>query len=444
MQPESAWLDELYSLLRIPSISAVAEHRADVSAAAQWAFDYLAAAGATGGLRETDAGFPLVDAVLEASVRPDEAPTVLVYGHVDVQPPGDLSLWESDPFEPEIRDEYIYGRGAVDDKGNLYLLLRAVTELAANDELPVNLRVLCDGEEEIGGHSVVDFLESDDVRADACVIFDSMMPRLDRPSFEVGTRGLAYFQLTVTTGERDLHSGLFGGAALNAAHVLMDALQAVASVPDELRAGVIPPSESELQSWEALDTGSTLLVDDGGRPRPDVAANGFYEAIVAHPAVDVNGISTGEADLVKTVLPVQARANVSIRLAPGQDTEEIVAAFERLVRGAIPDGADISITCVNASPASRVDPDSPAIRIARQAFAHAIGREPLLTRSGGTIPIMPALEARGIPTVLSGFGSPGHNMHSPNERFLARYLPLGVAAARELFRRFGELPRDAA
>lgn len=444
MEPDSDWLDELYDFLRIPSISASPDHGSDVRGAAQWVCDYLQAAGGEARLLETRAGFPLVDGVLAASSDPEQAPTVLVYGHVDVQPPGDLSLWHSDPFEPEIRDGYIYGRGAVDDKGNLYLLLRAARDLAMSGTLPVNIRVLCDGEEEIGGHSVVDFLDDADVEADVCVVFDSMMPRLDTPSFEVGTRGLAYFRLTITTGERDLHSGLFGGAALNAAHVLMDALSAVTAVPAELRAGVIPPSASELESWKALETGAALLADDGGRPRPDVPPDGFYAAIVAQPAVDVNGISTGEADLVKTVLPVEARANVSIRLAPGQKTEAIVATFERLVRDAVPNGADISITCVNSSPASRVDPDAPAIRLAREAFGDAFGTRPLLTRSGGTIPIMPALAARGIPTVLSGFGSPGHNMHSPNERFLARYLPAGVDAAREMYVRFAELERTPA
>jgi acetylornithine deacetylase/succinyl-diaminopimelate desuccinylase-like protein len=438
---KEALLEELDGFLRIPSISAAAEHADDVRAAGEWVSSFLQRAGAESGLRETDTGLPLVDGLLRASTGAADAPTVLVYGHFDVQPAGERSLWESDPFVPEVRDGYLYARGAVDDKGNLYLLLRAAADLAASGELPVNLRVVCDGEEEIGGSSVVDFLEQENVHADACVIFDSMMPRLDTPSFEIGTRGLAYFRVAVRTGERDLHSGLFGGAALNAAHVLMDMLQAVADVPAELRAGVTPLTEGELRSWAELDGGEAMLAGQGGRARPELELADLYEAIVAHPAVDVNGISTGEAELVKTVLPVEARANVSLRLAPGQDTDEMVGAFERLLRGAAPAVADVSVECVNASAASRVDPDAPAIRLAREAFAEALGREPLLTRSGGTIPIMPALAARGIPTVLSGFGAPGHNMHSPNERLLVRYLPAGTDAARRMFTRFGELPR---
>ena len=334
MQPETALLEELDPFLRIPSISASAEHAADVRRAAEWVYEFLSAAGAECQLRDTATGLPLLDARLTASIDPETAPDVLVYGHVDVQPAGERSLWQSDPFVPEIRDGYLYGRGAVDDKGNLYLLLRAVADLAASGRLPVNLRVLCDGEEEIGGSSVAELLESENIRADACVIFDSMMPRLDSPSFEIGTRGLAYFKVAVVTGDRDLHSGLFGGGALNAAHVLTDMLRAVVAVPDELRAGVIPPSEGELASWAELDTGPSMLDQDGGRPRPDVDPDGLYEAIVANPAVDVNGISTGEADLVKTVLPVHAHANVSMRLAPGQNTDEMVSAFEGVLRGA--------------------------------------------------------------------------------------------------------------
>ncbi|MGI9658552.1 MAG: M20/M25/M40 family metallo-hydrolase, partial [Gaiellaceae bacterium] len=287
MHTETALLEELEGFLRIPSISADEAHVLDVRAAAEWVRDFLAQAGAECILRDTDTGFPLVDARLAASSEPAAAPTVLVYGHVDVQPAGDLSLWESDPFVPEIRDGYLYGRGAVDDKGNLYLLLRALADLALSGELPVNLRVLCDGEEEIGGNSVAELLEDDDIRADACVVFDSMMPRLDLPSFEIGTRGLAYFRVSVKTGERDLHSGLFGGAALNASHVLLEMLQAVTALPDELRAGVVPPAASELESWAELGTDASMLDDDGGRPRPDVAPERLYEAIVAHPAVDV-------------------------------------------------------------------------------------------------------------------------------------------------------------
>ena len=347
------------------------------------------------------------------------------------------------PSLPRSENGWLYGRGSVDDKGNLYLLLKAATLHAASGSLPVNVRIVCDGEEETGGHSVVDFLAEDERGGDACVIFDSMMPRLDAPSFEVGTRGLVYFRLDVRTGEQDLHSGLFGGAAMNALHALMQALAAVVSLPDELRAGTIPPTEDELGAWQVLSRGGDVLAHEGARPSDGAAARDFYLRTFAAPAVDVNGIRGGEPDLVKTVLPVSAHAHVSIRLAPGQDVEEISTIFETLVRNALPAGADLDVHRLNASPASRVDPQAPALDLARQAFERVLGARPLLTRTGGSLPIMSALEAKGISTVLTGFGAPGHNAHAPNERLLARYLPEGVAAAKEMLVAFGELPTRA-
>ena len=292
-------------------------------------------AGGEAELVETDAQ-PLAVGEIRASTGADEAPTVLLYGHFDVQPPAPLDLWESDPFEPELRDGYLYARGAVDDKGNSYLILKAARLLAEEGALPVNVRIAFDGEEEIGGDSIVRFLAADERGADACVIFDSGMPREDTPAFDLGVRGLAYFHVRLRTGERDLHSGVFGGAALNAVHALMQTLEAVVAVPDELRAGVIPPTQEEIDSWGELAPGATVLGDAGATPMDAESAEAFYHRTLAGPAVDVNGLTGGEAVLQKTVLPVFAEANVSIRLAPGQDVEEISSAFERLLRDAAP------------------------------------------------------------------------------------------------------------
>jgi acetylornithine deacetylase/succinyl-diaminopimelate desuccinylase-like protein len=303
--------------------------------------------------------------------------------------------------------------------------------LAAEGALPVNVRIAFDGEEETGGHSVVDFLEADERGADACIIFDSGMPREDVPAFDLGVRGLIYYHLRLRTGERDLHSGVFGGAALNAAHALMRTLEAVVSMPGELRAGVIDPTEEERRSWDELDPGATVLEEQGARPADEAAADEFYVRTVASPAVDVHGIAVGEPRLQKTVLPVSAEANVSIRLAPGQDVEQIDAEFQRLLRDAAPEGAELGIERWASSPAGLIPPDSPAVRLAQDAFERVLGKRPLLLRSGGTLPIVPILADKGIPTILSGFALPGANMHSPNERLLARYVPLGVAAARE-------------
>jgi acetylornithine deacetylase/succinyl-diaminopimelate desuccinylase-like protein len=429
-QPEAAWLEELYEWLRIPSISADPAHAEDVQAAGRWLRDFVEEAGGEAEIRQTETS-PLVVGELPASNGASAAPTVLLYGHFDVQPPAPLELWESEPFEPEIRDGYIYARGAVDDKGNAFLLLKAAQLLASEGALPVNVRVAFDGEEETGGHSIVEFLEADERGADACLIFDSGMPREDVPAFDVGVRGIIYYHLRLRTGDRDLHSGGFGGAALNAAHALMRTLDAVVSMPEELHAGVVAPSEEERASWQELDPGDAVLVEAGARPLDETAAEEFYARTVAGPAVDVHGIAVGEPSLQKTVLPVTGEANVSIRLAPGQDVEEIDAVFQRLLRAAAPAGSDLEIERWASSPAGLIPPDSPAVRLAQDAFERVLGRRPLLVRNGGTLPIVPTLAEKGIPTILSGFALPGANMHSPNERLLARYVPLGVATARE-------------
>jgi acetylornithine deacetylase/succinyl-diaminopimelate desuccinylase-like protein len=436
--PDQAWLDELYELLRIPSVSADPAHADDVRRAGEWVCDFVRGAGGEAELVDTKT-FPLAIGEIPASDGDGSAPTVMLYGHFDVQPAAPLDLWESDPFEPEIRDGYLYCRGSVDDKGNSYLLLKAAQLLARDRALPVNVRIAFDGEEETGGHSIVDFLEADDRGADACVIFDSGMPREDVPSFDLGTRGLIYFHVRLRSGERDLHSGMFGGAALNGVHALMKTLEAVVDVPDELRAGVAPATDEERRSWAELEPGARVLGAEGARPMDPAAAEEFYLRTLAGPAVDVNGIVGGEPILQKTVLPVAAEANVSIRLAPGQHVETIATAFERLLREAAPEGAELEIERMSAAPAGLISPESPAVKLAQNAFEQALGRRPLLLRTGGTLPIVPALADKGIPTILTGFAIPGANVHSPNERLLARYIPVGVAAARETLLAFRDL-----
>ena len=437
---DPGWLDELSEWLRIPSVSADPAHADDVRRAGEWVCEFVRGAGGECELVATDT-HPLAVGELPASSDADAAPTVFLYGHFDVQPPAPLDLWESEPFEPELRDGYLYGRGAVDDKGNAYLLLKAARLLADEGALPVNVRVAFDGEEEVGGHSIVDFLADDERGADACLIFDSGMPREDVPSFDLGVRGLAYFHVTLRSAVGDLHSGVFGGAALNAVHALMQTLEAVVAVPDELRAGVVPPTAEEVASWDELDPGASVLAAAGAKPMDASAADELYARTLGAPAVDVNGFQGGEAVLQKTILPAAAQANVSIRLAPGQDVDEIAGAFERLLRDAAPEGADLEVVRRSSSPAGLIPPDAPAVRLAQDAFERVVGRRPLLLRTGGTIPLVPALAEKGIATVLSGFALPGANVHSPNERLLARYIPLGVAAARETLLAFGDLPR---
>ena len=362
---------------------------------------------------------------------------MLVYGHFDVQPPAPLDEWESPPFEPTIRGEWLYARGVADDKGQLYLLLKAAALLAAEGALPVNVRIACDGEEEVGGHTIVDWIAEDERGADACVIFDAHMPARGQPAFFIATRGLCYFHVRVRSGGRDLHSGTFGGAALNGMHALMQTLSGVlprdGHVPDALRKGVVPPTEQELADWAAQSPGEKVLARQAARPTDPRAAEEFYVRTWGEPSVDVHGIAGGSPQLQKTVIPVAAEANVSIRLAPGQHPDVIGPEVERLLREAAPKGADVEIELWSSAPPGLIPPGSAAVRLGQDAFERALGARPLLLRSGGSLPIVPALVDRGVPTIITGFDLPEGNLHSPNERLLVEHFPLGVSAARELF-----------
>jgi acetylornithine deacetylase/succinyl-diaminopimelate desuccinylase-like protein len=438
----SAWFDELAAFLRIPSVSADPSCRAEVTRAGEWVCELVRGGGGDCELVDWH-GRPLAIGAIRASADPERAPTVLCYGHFDVQPPDPLELWESPPFEPEIRGDYLYGRGVADDKGQLYMLLTGARELARAGELPVNARFVCDGEEETGGHSIVEFLAADEAGANVAVIFDSGMIRRGLPAFNVATRGVVYFHVTVRTGARDLHSGLYGGAALNAAHALIQALGAVVAVDgrlvDPLRQGIQVPSPEELESWRELPAGRDELAEQGARPMDARAADEFYRRTFAEPALDINGIESGSPHLLKTVLPVQAVANVSIRLAPGQQVAEIAAVFERLVREATPHGAEVEVELLSSAPAALVPSDARAVQLGLDTFERVLGVRPALIRSGGTLPVAAALADQGIATIITGFALPDANVHAPNERLRAEYVPLGIAAARALFRAFAAL-----
>jgi acetylornithine deacetylase/succinyl-diaminopimelate desuccinylase-like protein len=437
------YIDELDPFLAIQSISADPAHAADVRAAGEWVCDFVRRAGGACGLVETGE-HPLAIGEIRASTGADAAPTVIVYGHFDVQPPTPLDLWESEPFAPTVRDGWLYARGVADDKGQLYMLLRAAADLAGENALPVNVRVCCDGEEEIGGHSIVEYLASDERGADVCVIFDSSFQSPGKPAFNVATRGIVYFHLKVRTGRRDLHSGLYGGAALNSLHalaaMLAPALARDGRLPEPLRQGITPLTTEERAAWRDLRPGAEELAEAGARPMDPAAGDEFYLRVTAEPTCEINGILGGEPLFHKSLVPVEADANVALRLAPGQDPDTIGAAFERILREAAPTGTELELTRLAASAPGIVSPDTPAIQLGLDAFERTLGVRPLLVRSGGTLPILPALGERGIPTVLTGFSLPDSNIHSPNERIPVEHLPLGVAAARELLLAFRDLP----
>ena len=437
------WLDDLSQLLRIPSVSADPAHHADVERAAEWVAEKIRRSGGEAELVPYGTR-PLVVGEIRASSGYENAPTILCYGHFDVQPPAPLELWESDPFEPTIRDGWIYARGIADDKGQLWMLLHAASLLAADEQLPINIRVVSDGEEEVGGQSIVRFLEQDQRGADACVIFDGGMENRNLPAISIATRGLAAFNLRVRTGARDLHSGMYGNAAMNAIHALSETLAGIlprdGRVPDALRIGIVPVTDEERAGWEQQPAGADVLRHAGAVPYDSRAADEFYLRTTAETSVEVNGILGGKPGLKNTTVISEAQANFTVRLAPGQDPNAVAPEVARLLHEAAPEGATIEVEELEGSTRpGLVAADAPVIKIAQDAFESAFGIRPILTRSGGTLPIMPALADKGIPTILTGFALPESNVHSPNERMLVEFFPRGIGTIRELYTRLGDL-----
>jgi acetylornithine deacetylase/succinyl-diaminopimelate desuccinylase-like protein len=431
-----ALIHEAADWLRIPSISAGARNEAALREAAVWAQRRVLAAGGTCELVDTPGGAPLV--VGELRARLEDAPTVLIYGHYDVQDPGDESAWTSPPFEPEIRDGRLYARGACDDKGNFLPLLHVACALADAGELRVDVRVLIEGGEETGATDVNDWVAADERGADCAIVFDAGMLDPETPALTVATRGTVFAHLTVRTGERPAHSGMYGGAALNALHALHAVLAAVlpgpdGRIPEALRQGAVPPTEEERAAWSALPDGATVIAEAGAVPADERAAAEYYERTTADASLDVHRIAGGET---RTIVPPEVQCDLSVRLAPGQDPATIDATLQDLLRGALPAGAELELRTGLAAP-SRFDPAAPALRIARAALARACGREPALIRTGGTLPILAGFAERGIPAIVSGFGLPQDNFHAPDESFSLNGLELGRRSAHALYEDLG-------
>ncbi len=432
--------EELIDWLRIPSVSTGGGDAAALARACAWVGERIEAAGGSAEAVTVDGGHPMALGELRAS-RPG-APTVLSYGHYDVQDPGPLEAWESPPFEPSERGGRLYARGAADDKGNFLPLLHVACELARAGELPVNVRFLVEGEEEVGSSSVLRWLQDAQLDVDCAIVFDSLMADEHTPAVSVSARGLVQAAITVRTGERDLHSGLYGGAVLNAAHVLAAMLAELAPGPDgrvreELRAGVAPVGEAERRSWERLEPGAEALRAVGAREVARGAGDELYARTGAAPAVDVNMIDVGEP---RTIVPALARAKVSMRLAPGQSATAMGAEFERLLRAPLPHGAEAEIDMQLADPAL-FDADHPALQLAGKAIERACGVAPAWMRLGGTLPLLAVLAEREVPTIVSGFVLPDDAIHAPNESYRLESLRLGERSAHELYRALAELPR---
>jgi acetylornithine deacetylase/succinyl-diaminopimelate desuccinylase-like protein len=431
--------EELEDWLRIPSVSTGGGDREALARACDWVLERIEAAGGSVERVSVNGSNPM--AVGELRAARDGARTVLSYGHYDVQDPGPLDKWETPPFEPTERDGRLYARGAADDKGNFLPLLHVACELASAGELPVNVRFLVEGEEEIGSEAVVRHLKEQPPEVDAAIVFDSLMADERTPAINTGTRGLVQGPVEVRTGARDLHSGLYGGAVLNATHVLMEILRAVLPGPDgrareELRAGAAPLGDAERESWKRLPSGGEMIAEAGAAEVTPGAAGEFWERTGAEPSVDVNMLTAGEP---RTVIPSVARTQLSVRLAPGQSAPEIAAVVERLLRAAVPDGAELSVRLDLAEPAL-FDASDPALQLAAGAFERACGRPPAFVRLGGTLPLLSVLADQSVPTIVSGFALGADAFHAPNESYRLESLRLGELTARELYRSLAELP----
>jgi acetylornithine deacetylase/succinyl-diaminopimelate desuccinylase-like protein len=440
MEPSPQLLEELFDYIRIPSISSGGGDPSDLMRCAEWVKDKIIRSGGTSHIVE-DLGNPLVIGELNAA-DPD-APTVLIYGHYDVQSPDPVEAWTTPPFDPQIRDDRIYARGASDDKGNFYPVLFAACDLAMKGELPVNVRCMIEGEEEVGGTSALDWIAADERGADVAIVFDSDMLDANTPAITLGVRGIIAFAIDVRTSVRDLHSGMYGGVALNAAHVAQQMLAQVLPRPDgvlrdELRVGIEPPTKEELESWATFAPGTEVIAEAGGRPIDDDAALHYYERNWGDASLDVNGFASGDAVQKRTIVPATAQVKFTIRLAPGQDSQAIARTTEELLRSAIPEAADVEIKW-EAVDAAAFDPNDPALLLGFEALEEATGTPPALQRVGGSIPVLKGFYDRKIPTILSGFALASDGVHAVDESFRLESLALCEAAAYKLFEKLSKL-----
>jgi acetylornithine deacetylase/succinyl-diaminopimelate desuccinylase-like protein len=423
-------LEPLLRLLRIPSISADPAYETQVCECAEAVAVLLTTAGLENvELLEKPDCHPLV---YGEHLHAPGAPTLLLYGHYDVQPPEPLAEWHSPPFEPTVRGDHLYARGVADDKGLLLILIHAVERLIHANQLGVNVKFLIEGEEESGGNHLETFIRSHPERfenLDAAIICDTEMFAPELPTICVGLRGIIYGEIHVDGARQDLHSGVYGGAAPNALHALARILAALKNHRERITIPgfydtVAKPSPEETAAWEKLPfdeeryretevTASALVGEEG---------IGLFERIWARPTFEVHGILGGFTGTgAKTVIPARASAKVSFRLVPRQDPQQLIPLIETAVREAAPNGTRAEFHLLHAAPPSVVDPGNPYVQAAARAMSEVFGNQTVFTRSGGSIPVV-ALFASvlNLPSVMMGFGLPDDNLHAPNERL---YLP---------------------
>ncbi|MBS6459877.1 MAG: dipeptidase [Alistipes sp.] len=439
------FISELFDLLRIPSISAQSEHKEDMIRCAEHLAVALMNAGADRAEVMPTAGNPVVFA--EKIVSPS-AKTVLVYGHYDVMPVDPREEWRTEPFEPQIKDNRIWGRGADDDKGQSFMHIKAFEAMCATDSLPCNVKFMLEGEEEIGSSSLYGFCEEykEMLKADVILVSDTSMISMDTPSITCGLRGLTYMEVEVTGPNKDLHSGLFGGAVANPANVLA---RLVASLTDDNGHITIPGfydkvrnlTDAERKAFNEApfsldDYKSALDIDDVA------GESGFttIERTGIRPSLDVNGIWGGYTEEgTKTVIPARASAKISMRLVPNQDFEEIAELFEKHFRAIAPKSVKVDVRFLHGGAPYVAPTDMPAYKAAERAIEESFGKKPLPFYSGGSIPIISGFERiLGIKSLLLGFGLAEDAIHSPNESYGLEQFDKGLRTIPLFYKYFAQ------
>lgn len=443
------YVEELKALLAIPSISALPEHAGDVRQCAEWLGAEMQRVGLENVRLIETPGNPVVYADW---LHAEGAPTILFYGHYDVQPVDPLDQWETPPFEATVRDGEIYARGAADDKGQVFMHLKAIqAHLQQTSRLPVNIKLIIEGEEEVGSAHLDDFVRDnkDLLAADVVVISDSAMFDRGVPSICYALRGLAYFQIDVRGTTTDLHSGVFGGAVANPAMVLAQLLAAAKDRGGRIRIPgfydeVLPLSDEERAAWQSLPFNEKKYRKDIGAPKL-FGESGYsvLERVWARPTFEVNGILSGfVGEGAKTVIPATAMAKVSMRLVPNQDPDRIADLFEAWVRKTAPKTVEVKVTRMHGGKPWLTSYDNAFVQAAGRAIEQGFGATPVFCREGGSIPVVSTFkEQLGLPAVLFGVGLPDENAHAPNERLDLGNFHNGIVASAVLYDEIGRMPR---
>ena len=440
---QSRLLRELTEFLAIPSISALPDHAADCRRAAEWLLADLRRLGCPVVQLLDGNGHPVVWA--EGPKVPGK-PTLLIYGHYDVQPVDPIEEWHTPPFQATVRDGKLYARGTADDKGQVFCLLRAYEAIRGSDgRPPLNVNFIFEGEEECGGHAIDDLLarEPERTRADAVLVCDMSYYAVGIPGVYTALRGMCYAEISVRTLQRDLHSGTYGGVAPNAIETLVRIL---AELKDEkgkvaipkLYKSVIRPRLAELKEWNRLPFSKKeyLRQEVTARALTGLKKYSVFERTWALPTLEIHGIKGGfVGEGAKTVIPAQATAKVSLRLVPGLPFKQVAKWLERAVRAAAPKYADVEVRVLHGGDPVQVDVQHPAFQVLDAAFREVVGRPAVRVRAGGSIPVIPRLGQSGAPVLLTGIGLPDDGLHSPNEKLDLAQLWEGI----NVFGRFMEL-----